>query len=287
VNRIWQWHFGRGIVSTPNDFGRQGQLPTHPELLDWLATEFCAGGWSIKSMHRLIMLSNTYQMSSQHPNPKNARIDPDNRYLSRMNRRRLEGEAQWDSIHAIAGTLNLKMGGRPVAPPLSPDESAALSGARQWTVSADPAQQNRRGIYIVNRRNFPYPMFEAFDSPENAISCPERDVTTVAPQVLWFLNNRLVFQQAGHFAARLVTEEGDNPAGWIQRAWRLALGRPPSSGELREALQLLESLGQKAPDQKEWSDLPPALAKVPLPRAAALTKLCLSIFNLSEFAYVD
>jgi len=287
VNRIWQWHFGRGIVSTSNDFGRQGQLPTHPELLDWLATEFCAGGWSIKSIHRLMMLSNSYQMSSQHPDPKNARIDPDNRYLSRMNRRRLEGEAQWDSIHAIAGTLNLKMGGRPVAPPLSPDESAALSGGRQWSVSADPAQHNRRGVYIVNRRNFPYPMFEAFDSPENAISCPERDVTTVTPQVLWFLNNRLVFQQAGQFAARLVTEEGDNPAGWIERAWRLALGRPPSSQELREALELLGSLAQKAPEQNEWSDLPTALNKIPLARAAALTKLCLSIFNLSEFAYVD
>ena len=287
VNRLWQWHFGRGIVSTPNDFGQQGQLPTHPELLDWLATELVAGGWSIKSIHRLMMLSNSYQMSSQHPDPKNARVDPDNRYLSRMNRRRLEGEAQWDSVHAIAGTLNLKMGGRPVAPPLSPDESAALSGGGQWSVSADPAQHNRRGIYIVNRRNFPYPMFEAFDSPENAISCPERDVTTVTPQVLWFLNNRLVFQQAQQFAARLVTEEGDHPPRWIERAWRLALGRSPSSQEMREALELVESLAQKPAEQKEWSDLPAALSKIPLARAAALTKLCLSIFNLSEFAYID
>jgi Protein of unknown function (DUF1553)/Protein of unknown function (DUF1549)/Planctomycete cytochrome C len=287
VNRIWQGHFGRGLVSTPNDFGRQGQLPTHPELLDWLAAEFQGSGWSIKSLHRLMMLSNTYQMSSQHPNSMNARTDPDNRYLSRMNRRRLEGEAQWDSIHAIAGTLNLKIGGRPVAPPLSPDESAALGGGKQWAVSADPAQHNRRGIYILNRRNFPYPMFEAFDSPENAISCPERDVTTVTPQVLWFLNNRLIFQQAGHFAARLVAEAGESPAAWIERAWQLALGRPPSSQELREALELLESLAQKTPEQKEWSDLPVALNKIPLAQAAALTKLCLSVFNLSEFAYVD
>jgi hypothetical protein len=130
-------------------------------------------------------------------------------------------------------------------------------------------------------------MFEAFDSPDNAISCPERDVTTVAPQALWSLNNRLAFQQAQQFAARLVNEEGDNPAAWIDRGWRLALGRPPSSQESQEALTLIESLAQKRAEPKEWSDLPAALNKIPLPRAAALTKLCLSIFNLSEFAYVD
>ena len=109
VNRIWQWHFGQGIVATPNDYGRKGLPPTHPELLDWLATEFVARGWSIKSMHRLIMLSNAYQMDSRYDNKKNARIDPSNRFLWRMNRRRLEGEALWDSMHAVSGTLDLTM----------------------------------------------------------------------------------------------------------------------------------------------------------------------------------
>ncbi|MBM3800940.1 MAG: DUF1553 domain-containing protein [Acidimicrobiia bacterium] len=294
VNRIWQWHFGRGIVSTPNDFGRQGQLPSHPQLLDWLATEFVSCGWSIKAMHRLVMLSNTYRMSSQYPDPASARLDPENRYLSRMNRRRLEGEAQWDSLHAIAGTLNLKIGGRPVTPPLAPDELAALVGSeakvasgRLWSVSSDPAQHNRRGIYVVSRRTFPYPMFEAFDNPENAISCPERDVTTVSPQVLWFLNNRLVFQQAQHFAARLVSEKGNQPADWVERAWQLALGRPPSNQESQEALRLLDAFARKAAESRDWPDLPDGLRAIPLNQAAALTKLCLSVFNLSEFSYVD
>jgi hypothetical protein len=130
-------------------------------------------------------------------------------------------------------------------------------------------------------------MFEAFDIPENAISCPERDVTTVTPQVLWFLNNRLVFLQAQQFAARLVGEEGDNAPGWVERGWRLALGRSPSSEEAQEAHALLESFLQKTVEPKDWPDLPADLNKIPLARAAALSKLCLSIFNLSEFAYVD
>ena len=111
VNRLWQWHFGRGIVGSPNDFGRQGQPPTHPELLDWLATEFVARGWSLKSMHRLIMTSHVYKMSSQFSDEENLAINGENRYLWRANRRRLEAETVWDAIHSAAGTLNLKMGG--------------------------------------------------------------------------------------------------------------------------------------------------------------------------------
>ena len=121
VNRIWQWHFGKGIAATPNDFGRMGQAPTHPELLDWLATEFVSQGWSLKAMHRLILLSSTDQMSSQYSDSGNLRKDPENRYVWRMKRRRLEGEVLWDSMHDVAGTLNLKMGGRPVVPPLTKD----------------------------------------------------------------------------------------------------------------------------------------------------------------------
>ena len=210
VNRIWQWHFGHGIVGTPNDFGRQGEEPSHPQLLDWLATEFAANGWSIKAMHRLIMESSTYRMSSRHPESSYARTDPENRLLWRMNRRRLEAEALWDSVHAVAGTLNLKLGGRSVSPPLSADEFDALSGngPYEWFVSTDPADHRRRGIYIVVKRNFPFPMFEAFDLPDNSASCPEREVTTVTPQVLWFMNHELALSQAQHFAHRLLREEG-------------------------------------------------------------------------------
>jgi hypothetical protein len=287
VNRIWQWHFGRGIVSTPNDFGRQGQAPTHPELLDWLATEFMARGWSIKAMHRLIMLSQTYQRSSLDADAKNLKLDPENRYLWRMNRQRLEAEVLWDTMHAVSGTLNLKMGGRPVTPSLAEDEMNALGSLWQWPVSADPTEHDRRGLYILVRRNYPYPMFQVFDGPENAVSCPERDVTTVAPQALWFLNNRVSYQQAQEFAGRLVRETGENPSDWVEQAWRLALGRSPSEMEKREALEMIEKLSGKGIRSEEPQGLPPALARIGIVRGAALTKLCLSVFNLTEFAYVD
>ena len=287
VNRIWEWHFGRGIVDTPNDFGRQGQPPSHPELLDWLATEFVAQNWSIKSMHRLIMLSNTYQMTSRDADAKGLQLDPEDRLLWRMNRQRSEGEVLWDSIHAVAGTLNPEMGGPPVVSPLTQDEQSALGNQASWPVSADPLEYNRRGIYILLRRNFAFPMFEAFDRPDNAVSCPKRDVTTVAPQALWILNNRTAFEQAVEFAARLVREEGDNPPLWIERGWNLALARPPTAIEKRQALQLMNSLAQRKVRPEDWTEIPDALTKVPLPRTAALVKLCLTMFNLNEFAFID
>ncbi|MEZ6072840.1 MAG: DUF1549 and DUF1553 domain-containing protein [Pirellulales bacterium] len=147
VNRIWHWHFGRGIVATPNDFGEMGQPPSHPELLDWLATEFVDQGWSIKQMHRLIMLSSTYRMSSRFHSEENAASDPDNSYLWRMRRRRLEAEALWDSVHSAAGTLNLEMGGRPVVPPLAEDEIAALRERWHWPITADPAAHASRHVH--------------------------------------------------------------------------------------------------------------------------------------------
>jgi hypothetical protein len=199
----------------------------------------------------------------------------------------LEAEALWDAMHAVSGTLNLKMGGRPVAPPLAEDEMNALVSLWQWPVSSDPAEHRRRGLYILVRRNYPYPMFQVFDGPENAVSCPERDVTTVAPQALWFLNNRVAFEQAQEFAGRLVREVGENPSDWVEQAWRLALGRSPSEMEKHEALEMAEMLWGKAVRSEEDRELPPALAKIGTSRAAALTKLCLSVFNLTEFAYVD
>jgi hypothetical protein len=294
VNRIWHWHFGRGIVATPNDFGEMGERPTHPELLDWLATEFVERGWSVKEMHRLLMSSSTYQMSSRLDSDENVASDPDNRYLWRMRRRRLEAEALWDSVHAAAGTLNLAMGGRPVVPPLAEDEIAALRERWHWPVSAGPAQHTRRGMYILVRRNFRFPMFEVFDAPVTSVSCPARDVTTVAPQALWSLNNRSVFQQAQHFADRVVKEVGDDPASWVQRAWQIALARAPTAEETAEALQLMDTLAKSAaegdPDDSAAADLespPEALAALPPHQAAALVKLCLGIYNLNEFTFAD
>ena len=143
ANRIWQWHFGRGIVATPNDFGQMGVPPTHPELLDWMATEFVAQGWSIKSMHRLIMTSQTYQQSSNFYSDRHGGIDPDNTLLWRMNRRRLEGEAIWDAIHSVSGTINLAIGGRPVMPPLLAEE---LTNKSNWVESKVPSHHTRRGL---------------------------------------------------------------------------------------------------------------------------------------------
>ena len=286
VNRIWQGHFGRGIVFTTNDFGHQGDPPTHPELLSWLACEFVESAWSVKSMHRLMMLSETYQRSSRFSSPNHRDIDPDNRYLWRMNRRRLEGEAIWDSVHSVAGTLNLRMGGRPSIPPLSTVELAPLRIKEWWATPADPAEGRRRGVYIMSRRNFTFPMFDKFDVPNTSVSCPQREVTTVAPQALWGLNSDVTFRQAREFAARSVRQEGDDSSAWVEAAWRLALARGPSKQEKEEALALLERLASKEVERSE-GPLPEGLAQLGPRRAAALTELCLTIFNLNEFVYID
>ena len=298
VNRVWQWHFGQGIVSTANDWGRLGAAPSHPELLDWLASAFANGKmgrfshatgarWSIKSLHRLMMTSAVYMQSSQPAasTRTGAHADPDNRLLWRMNRRRLEGEALWDAVHSVAGSLNLKMGGRPVVPPLAEEELSPLRDRWMWTVAADPKEHTRRGVYLLVRRNFRFPLFEVFDAPVNSQSCPRRDDTTVAPQALWFLNNRTVNRQAQEWAGRLVRDAGEEPRAWVDRAWALAFARPPSETERAEAVELLDALAQGQGSGPV--DASAALAKLPPARAAALVKLCLSLFNLNEFAFVD
>ena len=287
VNRLWQWHFGQGIVRTSNDYGVQGEPATHPELLDWLALEFVARGWDIKSMHRLIMSSGIYRMASLYSNPRNSELDPDNRYLWRMNRRRLEAEAMWDTLHAAAGTLNLKMGGRPAVPPLTDEEMAVFPANFYWPVSADPAEHTRRGVYILSRRSYAFPMFRTFDRPDSSLSCPRRQVTSVAPQALWFLNNGTGLRQAGKLAESLVRTHGDNPSAWVENAWRITLSRPPSADEKQEALKLLQALSEEQPAAQEGMEAPAGLSSIGRNRAAALTQLCLTVFNLNEFVYID
>ena len=289
VNRIWQWHFGQGIVVTPNDFGKHGARPTHPALLDWLATEFVAGGWSIKKMHQLIMTSSTYRMTSRFSTDDHQRLDPENRYLWRMNRRRLEGEALWDAVHSTAGTINLEVGGRPVMPPLADDEIAALRVKTHWPVSGDPAQHTRRGLYILALRNFHFPMFDVFDAPVSSVSCPQRDVTTVAPQALFGLNSPSVYRQAKQLAGRVVKEAGGGPKEWVERLWKIALARRIEGEEKEEALELFDSLSvaQNEEQIRETLRKPPEhLAATPPRKAAALVKLCLAVYNLNEFAFV-
>ena len=289
VNRLWQWHFGRGIVATPNDFGAMGTAPTHPQLLDWLATEFVREGWSIKQMHRLIMKSSTYRAASTFGSEQHLKTDPDNKYLWRMNRRRLEAEALWDSVHQTAGTLNLKMYGRPVVPPLAEDELAALREKWQWPVSGDPAEHTRRGMYILVRRNFRFPMFQVFDAPVTEVSCPQRDVTTVAPQALWTLNSPSVYRQARQLAALVLRTTQDNPEKWVSELWFRTLCRPITAEEKTETLKLLSTLEtERAKRSKEpLTDLPPELAKLAPARAAAYIHVCLALFNHNEFSFID
>jgi hypothetical protein len=292
VNRLWQWHFGRGIVATPNDFGAMGSRPTHPKLLDWLATEFIEKGWSIKQMHRLIMNSNVYRQASNFASPEHLAKDPANRYLWRMNRRRLEAEAIWDAVHATAGTLNLQLGGRPVVPPLAEDEIAALRERWHWPVSADPAQHTRRGMYILVRRNFPFPMFEVFDAPVTSTSCPARDVTTVAPQALWTLNSPSVFEQAKQLAGRIATGADTDQDEWIQQVWLTVLSRPITGEEFQEATSLLGQLTKQATARQDQlaaalGELPESLRPLDLQRATAMIQFCLAMYNLNEFSFID
>ncbi len=256
VNRVWHWHFGRGIVGTPNDFGRQGEEPTHPEMLDWLASEFVAQGWSLKKLHRLILLSDTYQRSSEF-SEANAKVDANNRFLWRMNRQRVDAETLRDAVLAVSGELNLKMGGRPVIPKLSPEEYSVMWARNQWPEALDPREHTRRSIYLYVKRNFPLPMLSTFDAPDTSLSCSRRDNTTVAPQALTLMNGEFMVQQAKRLAA--LARQQSSPLDFI---FQRVLGRPPFANERSKA-------------------------KSTLTDEASLDRLCLVLLNTNEFLYLD
>ena len=264
VNRIWQHHFGRGLVATPSDFGTRGARPTHPELLDWLAGEFVARGWSIKAMHRLILNSSAYQQSSQASREALAR-DPDNKLFSRQNRVRLEGEAIRDSLLAISRRLNPAMYGPSVSPPVPADITKT---SKNWTASADPADHTRRSIYIFARRNLRFPFLEAFDAPDNNLTCPERGRSTTAPQSLTLLNSEEVMTAARATAER-VARTTTNPDRQIESAFRLVIGRLPTEQELAMSKSFVAKASSPASDN------------------AGLTELCRALFNLNAFVYVE
>jgi hypothetical protein len=253
VNRLWQHHFGRGIVGTPNDFGVRGERPTHPELLDWLATELVAQGWSLKQMHRLMLLSATYQQATL--NGDAAKLDPRNVLLGRMNRLRLEGEIIRDSLLAVSGRLNRKMAGPSVFPALPPG-----IGAKDWKASADPTDHVRRSVYIFARRNLRFPFLEPFDLPDSNQSCPKREQSTTAPQALALLNASDVTTAAKALAAR-VQKEAKTTEERVALAYRLTLGRSPTKIELRIAHEFLNE--------------------------SPLHEFCRALFNVNEFVYLD
>lgn len=282
VNRIWRYHFGRGIVSTPSDFGNNGDLPSHFELLNWLAVRFTqaegsapdACGWRLKKLHRLILLSNAYRQSSKY-NAANAAIDPENRRLWRMNRVRLEGEAVRDSLLAVSGRLNSEMGGPGVFPPLT-DEELEGEGRNKWGKSSE-ADGNRRSVYIFQRRSFPFPIVEAYDGPDSTQSCPARSRTTVVPQVLALFNSQFSRDLAAAFARKADRMKTENNMDVVDVAYWLAFTRLPTEKQKQKAERFLFEQSQRYY----------ALRSVRAQDMKALTDFCHILLNSNEFLYVD
>lgn len=254
VNRIWQYHFGRGIVATASDFGMRGSEPTHPELLDWLAGEFVKRGWSVKAMHRLMLHSATYRQASN-------RGDGPNEYLSGFNRRRLEAEEVRDAMLQVAGTMNPKMGGKPVVPELSNEELYGMSqpAGNAWPVTMDRAEHARRSIYMLAKRTYRMPMLEVLDRPEGVLSCARRESSTTATQSLGLLNSKFTVEQA-EALGKLAPERG----------WQSVFQRE-MTGE--EAVMVKEFLARQ-------TELLGSEQK-------ARRELMRGLLNTNEFLYVD
>ncbi|HYO79855.1 MAG TPA: DUF1553 domain-containing protein, partial [Bryobacteraceae bacterium] len=242
VNRIWVTHFSRGIVATPNDFGRMGSRPSHPELLDYLANKFVEGGWKWKPVHREILLSSTYRQSSRSPLAKvAAEKDAENKLLWQFPRRRLDAEQLRDAMLSVSGVLNPKAGGPSVIVPVDKELVNLLYKPSQWKIDADPSQHDRRSIYLLAKRNLRLPFMEVFDAPDLQISCARRDASTHAPQALELLNGDLSNRLAEAFAARLEREHPKSRTGQIDLAYRLTTGRVPTAPERQIALQFLKT----------------------------------------------
>jgi hypothetical protein len=227
VNRIWQYHFGAGIVRTPSNYGKLGERPTHPELLDFLAEAFVRSGWSIKKMHRLIMLSATYQQGSE-AEPDTHKIDPDNQLFGRMNRRRLEAEAVRDSLLSVSGKLEGQMGG----------------------IATRDFNAPRRTLYLMTIRSDRSGFGPLFDSADPTAPVDRRTISTVAPQALFLLNNPFVLEQTRALAQRIVTSEKEDK-GRIHKAYALLFGREPLPEEERDGLDFLKAAGSS---EKAWGE---------------------------------
>ncbi|WP_435007674.1 DUF1549 and DUF1553 domain-containing protein [Tundrisphaera lichenicola] len=287
VNRLWQHHFGRGIVSTTSDFGTQGATPSHPQLLDWLATELIAKQWSLKAIHRLMVTSATYRQSST-PSAETLDADPDNVLFSRMSRRRLEGEAVRDAMLAVSGKLDHRMGGPSIYPELPPGVTTHFKG--DWPVSESESDRNRRSLYVFVRRNLKYPLFDAFDVPDTNLTCPERNISVNAPQALMLLNSGLVVEHARRLAGKVYAEADDrnNIEQLVEVAYRDAFGRRPEAGERERALEFLRTQPENLSGRDLSDSLPVPMPEGPTPaQAAAVVDFCHALLNLNEFVFVD
>jgi mono/diheme cytochrome c family protein len=305
VNRVWQHHFGQGLVRTVNDFGARCDPPTHPELLEWLTSEFVKGGWKLKPLHRLIMTSSVYLQESavaaprqsgaisQQPRDSSAKgqtaalfrdaatIDPDNRLLWRRRPQRMESEILRDAILAVSGTLNTQMFGAAVKAPIAPEAIQARNMKDPYPKDVkDTPATRRRSMYMFHKRVVQQPLMQAFDGPDAQASCGRRENTTVAPQALALLNDQFVRARALDFAHRVEKEAGAEPEAQVRLAWQLALGREPSAAELESGATFIkDQLQQRSPRA-------PNKPKTET-QQLALADFCQAIFALNEFIYVD
>jgi hypothetical protein len=268
VNRIWKQHFGQGIVRSLGNFGKMGERPTHPELLDWLAREFVRQGWSIKSMHRLMMTSNTYQQTST-VTPRQEQLDPDNRLLSRMPLRRMEAEVLRDSLLWAAGQLDETRFG-PAEPVKVRADGLVSSG-------------KRRSVYVQQLRKQPPSLLESFDLPAMNPNCLQRSESLVAPQALYLLNDTAVREMAAQFADRVHQVAGDEPTRQVQRIYWTVLSRPPNAEEQAACVQTLMRLAEEWTRQLATSGNPSKSEAA----QKALTTLCHTVINSAVFLYID
>jgi hypothetical protein len=291
VNRLWQGHFGAGIVATPNDFGYSGARPSHPELLDWIDVELIDRGWSLKAIHRLIVTSAAYRQGSGDVEASR-RADPENRLIWRQNVRRLDAESLRDAMLAVSGRLR-PVGSGPARWPAVPEavlegQPAILevrhgdAGGRLQDWYAEPADATDvRSLFLVQKRSVPLPLLQPFDLPDMTTSCARRLVTTVAPQALSLLNSDDAIRWSRAFADCVARDAGDDPARQVERGFRLALARPPSGDEAALAVDLLRRHAQR------YRGDDPGRPEGPSPDRRALGDLCRALMNLNEFVYID
>jgi hypothetical protein len=283
VNRVWQFHFGEGLVRTPSDFGVGGQPPTHPELLDWLASWFIQEGWSLKKLHHLILTSNTYRMSKRW-DPVHGATDPENKLLWRFPYRRLEVEAIRDSMLVVTGQLNQLMYGPSMYPHVPREALSGHSDPDKIWKPFDEREASRRTVYAFTKRSMIVPMLEVLDLCDTARTSARRVVTTVAPQALSLFNGDFVNRQADHFADRLIREAGPAPEEQIAYAYRLALCRRPTDSESAALVQFLKREAENVAKESGAAGRPLGATEA---RKRALQQMCRVLFNLNEFVYAD
>ncbi len=254
VNRLWQRHFGKGIVTTPSDFGLRGEPPTHPELLDWLVHKLVEGSWRLKPLHKLMVMSATYRQASNVRNAKAQDLDPENALLWRMNRRRLDAESIRDGLLAVSGEINLELGGPGVRGPLEPEVKSLIFTEDElvelWPETRDARLQAKRSLYLYRKRNVRYPLFDAFDAPDTQSPCPERSSSTHAIQALSLFNGEFAVSRAQALAGRVFRESEASDESRIVRLYRIVYNRDPRRSETTRALAFLDSQGRLLEDRR-------------------------------------